>query len=93
MTEIRSNEREFNSQVIVWLNEFISGGGYPFDNITGETSIQVVGETTKFPGVQVWLNRAAKQGFCGWELKSPSIPANDSTLLENAAALNQGRQI
>ena len=86
MTEIRSNEREFSSQVITWLNEFISGGGYPFDNVTGETSVQVAGETTKFPDVQVWLNRAAKQGFCGWELKPPSIPANDSTLLENAAA-------
>ncbi len=86
MGKIQSNEREFNSQVIVWLNEFISGGSYPFDNVTGETSIKVAGETTKFPDVQVWLNRAAKQGFCGWELKPPSIPVDDPTLLENAAA-------
>jgi len=86
MLEIRSNEPEFSSQVIVWLNEFISGGSYPFDNITGETSVKVAGETTKFHDVQVWLNRATKQGFCGWELKPPSIPADDSTLLENAAA-------
>ena len=86
MLEIRSNEREFNSQVITWLNEFVRGGSYPFDNVTGETSVKVARETTKFPDVQVWLNRAAKQGFCGWELKPPSIPADDSTLLENAAA-------
>jgi hypothetical protein len=86
MGKIQSNEREFNSQVIVWINEFISGGSYPFDNVTGETSIKVAGETTKFPDVQVWLNRAAKQGFCGWELKPPSIPVDDPTLLENAAA-------
>ena len=85
MDKIQSNEREFNSQVIVWLNEFISGGSYPFDNVTGETSIKVSGETTKFPDVQVWLNRAAKQGFCGWELKPPSIPVDDPTLLEKAA--------
>lgn len=86
MGKIQSNEREFNSQVIVWINEFISGGSYPFDNATGETSIKVAGETTKFPDVQIWLNRAAKHGFCGWELKSPSTLADDSTLLENAAA-------
>ena len=85
MLEIRSNEREFNSQVITWLNEFVRGGNYPFDNVTGETSIKVAGETTKFPDVQVWLNRASKQGFCGWELKPPSIPADDPILLENAA--------
>ncbi len=86
MANIKSNEREFNSQVIVWLNEFISSGGYPFRDITGETSVKVPGETTRFPDVQVWLNRAAKQGFCGWELKPPSISADDPTLLENAAA-------
>ena len=86
MPNIQSNEPEFGSQVIVWLNEFIGSGSYPFDNATGETSVKVAGETTKFPDVQVWLNRAAKQGFCGWELKAPSIPADDPTLLENAAA-------
>src|SRR4030042_3186526 len=86
MPNIQSNEPEFGSQVIVWLNEFIGGGSYPFENITGETSIKVDGETPKFPDVQVWLNRAAKQGFCGWELKPPSIPVDDPTLLENAAA-------
>lgn len=31
------------------------------------------------------MNRATKQGFCGWELKPPSIPADDPALLENAA--------
>src|SRR4030043_1650979 len=86
MPKVQSNEREFNSQVITWLNEFISGGSYPFDHRTGETSIKATGETTKFPDVQVWLNRAAKQGLCGWELKAPSIPPDDPTLLENAAA-------
>lgn len=86
MPNIQSNEPEFGSQVIVWLNEFIGGGSYPFVNITGETSVKVAGETTKFPDVQVWLSRAAKQGFCGWELKAPSIPADDPILLENAAA-------
>lgn len=86
MAKIQSNEREFSGQVIAWLNEFISGGSYPFDTATGETSVQAVRETTKFPDAEIWLNRASKQGFCGWELKPPSIPADDPTLLENAAA-------
>jgi type I restriction-modification system DNA methylase subunit len=85
MAEVHSNEREFSGQVIVWLNEFIGNGSYPFENVTGETSVKALGETTKFPDVQIWLNRATKQGFCGWELKTPLMPANDSVLLENAA--------
>ncbi len=86
MTEIKSNEREFSGQVIVWLNEFINGGNYPFNDITGETSIKAAGDTTKFPDVQVWLNRAAKLGYCGWELKTPTTRADDPELLESAAA-------
>ncbi len=86
MTEIKSNEPEFSGQVVSWLNEFVCGGSYPFDVVTGETSIKSVGETTKFPDVQIWLNREAKQGFCGWETKPPTIRADDPVLLENAAA-------
>jgi len=86
MADVKSNEREFNSQVISWLKEFISGGSYPFEDITGETSVKAPSETTKFPDVQIWLNRATKQGFCGWELKPPAIAADDTALLENAAS-------
>lgn len=85
MSEVHSNEREFSGRVIVWLNELIGSGVYPFDTATGEVSIKASGETTKFPDVQIWLNRAAKQGFCDWEIKQPSIPADDPELLENAA--------
>jgi len=43
------------------------------------------GEKTKFPDVLIWRNRLAKQGFCGWELKTPATVVDDSDLLENAA--------
>ncbi|QNT76117.1 HsdM family class I SAM-dependent methyltransferase [Dehalogenimonas etheniformans] len=86
MPDVKSNEREFSSQVVSWLNEFISTGTYPFKDVTGETSIRTVGETTKFPDVQIWLDRSAKQGFCGWELKTPATRADDPELLEAAAA-------
>jgi len=42
-----------------------------------------------YDGLMV-LSRTAKQGFCGFELKPPSIPADDPTLLENAAAKARG---
>jgi hypothetical protein len=86
MPEVSANEREFSGQVVVWLSEFLSSGSYPFDNATGETSIKATGETTRFPDVQIWLNRGTRQGFCGWELKTPATPANDTTLLESSAA-------
>ena len=82
MAEIKSNEREFSGQVVAWLNEFIRAGGYPFENATGETSVKVAGQTTRFPDVQIWLNRATKQCFCGIEAKPPAIPADDRPCLK-----------
>lgn len=85
MADIKSNEREFMSQVISWLNEFLKEGAYSFEVASSETSVKVEEKKTKFPDVQVWLNRAANQGFCGWELKTPVTPVDDHELLNNAA--------
>ncbi len=84
MPDIKSNEREFTGQVISWLNEFIRKGSYPFEVASSEHSLKVK-EKTKFPDVQIWLNRKAKQGFCGWELKTPSTQVDDQETLNNAA--------
>ena len=86
MPNVNANEREFMSQVISWLNEVISYGSYPFDIASSETSVKVSSTTTNFPDIQIWLNRASGVGFCGWELKTPETPADDKTLLENAAS-------
>ena len=85
MPTVKANEREFMSQVISWLNEFLSSGTYPFETASSDPSIKMSGEKTKFPDVLIWRNRLAKQGFCGWELKTPATTVDDSDLLENAA--------
>ena len=85
MPTVKSNEREFMSQVISWLNEFLGAGTYPFELASSDPSVRVSEKKTKFPDVQIWLNRLAQQGFCGWELKTPSTDINDSELLENAS--------
>jgi type I restriction-modification system DNA methylase subunit len=85
MPDIKSNEREFMSQVISWLNEFFKEGSYPFEVASSDPSIKVSEKKTKFPDVQIWLSRKAHQGFCGWELKTPAAPVDDQELLNNAA--------
>lgn len=85
MPTVKTNEREFMSQVISWLNECFASGTYPFELASSEPSVKVSDKKTKFPDVQIWLNRLAQQGFCGWELKTPATAVDDSELLENAA--------
>ncbi len=85
MADIKSNEREFMSQVISWLNEFFKDGSYPFEVASSDPSIKVSEKKTKFPDVQIWLSRKAHQGFCGWELKTPATPVDNQELLDNAA--------
>jgi type I restriction enzyme M protein len=85
MTDVKANEREFMSQVISWLNEFCQKGNYPFEVISSEPSIKLLDEKTGFPDVQIWLNRKAGQGFCGWELKTPVTPVDNSELLDRAS--------
>jgi len=33
--------------------------------------VKISEKKTKCPDIQIWLNRQAGQGFCGWELKTP----------------------
>lgn len=73
------------SQVTSWLNEFLKEGSYPFEVASSDPSVKVEEKKTRFPDVQIWLNRAAGQGFCGWELKTPVTPVDDHELLNNAA--------
>ena len=93
MPTVKANEREFMSQVISWLNEFLNAGTYPFEVASSEPSVQLSEKKTKFawekktkfPDVQIWLNRLAQQGFCGWELKTPVTAVDDMELLKDAA--------
>jgi type I restriction-modification system DNA methylase subunit len=73
------------SQVTSWLNGFLKDGSYPFEVASSDPSIKVESKKTKFPDIQIWLNRKAHQGFCGWELKTPTTSVDDKELLNNAA--------
>lgn len=85
MSKVKANEREFTGQVVSWLNEALTQGSYPFDIASSEASLKVSSTKTNFPDIQIWLNRKAGQGFCGWELKTPDTPADDKAMLDNAA--------
>lgn len=85
MAEVKSNENEFKSQVTSWLSSLLSKGNYPFHDVSSDPSVKGKQTRTKFPDIQIWLNRKAKLGFCGWELKTPITAVDDAELLENAA--------
>ncbi|MBI5186947.1 MAG: hypothetical protein HZA01_14650, partial [Nitrospinae bacterium] len=85
MSDVKANEREFMGQAVSWLNEAISKGSCPFEVASSEASLKVSSQKTNFPDIQIWLNRPAGSGFCGWELKTPATPADEKTLLEDAA--------
>jgi hypothetical protein len=40
MGDIKSNEREFMSQVTSWLNEFLKEGSYPFEVASSDPSVK-----------------------------------------------------
>ncbi len=85
MAEVKTTEREFQSQLIGWFNAILERGNYPFERVSAESSVKVSRDKARFPDVQVWLNRKARQGFCGFELKTPETPVNDPETLEKAA--------
>ena len=85
MPDIKTTEGEFRSEVISWLNKFLEEGSYPFERITEDPSIKISDGKSRFPDIELWLNRKAKQGFCSIELKTPETPADDSELLEVTA--------
>jgi len=85
MVDIKTTENEFRGLVIHWLNELFEKGSYPFEYATSDPSIKVEEGKTRYPDVQIWFNRKAEQGFCGWELKTVATPVDDPELLENAA--------
>ncbi|MFB3895821.1 MAG: class I SAM-dependent DNA methyltransferase [bacterium] len=82
---IKTNEREFSGQVVSWLNQILQSGNYPFETVTGETSIRIKEESTRYPDTAIWLDRKAGIAFCFAELKTPDTPATDQPTLDLAA--------
>ncbi|MBL7060739.1 MAG: hypothetical protein ISS13_02760 [Actinobacteria bacterium] len=55
------------------MNSIIEKGNLPFEIVTSEPSIKISGDKTRFPDIQIWLNRRAGHGFCLCELKPPEV--------------------
>lgn len=82
MSNFKTTEGEFRSQVSNWLNEYMKESSCPFELATSDPSLKVSQDETRFPDIELWLNRKAEQGFCSIELKTPSTPADEEKLLE-----------
>jgi len=87
MTDVKANELEFQSLVVSWLYQELGRDAtkYPFDLISANPSIKIGADATRFPDIEIWINRQAGQGFCDIELKTPATPVDDPELLEKAA--------
>ena len=83
MAKTRANEREFQGQVIAWIQKQISHGSLPFENATSDSTLYGL-PTVRFPDVLLTLDFACQRPYCGWELKTPETDARDNTLLKKA---------
>ncbi len=84
MAKTRANEREFQGEVVKWIQAQISHGGLAFAKATTDSSLYGL-PTVKFPDVLLTLDFECKEAFCGWELKTPTTNARDKELLKKAA--------
>jgi len=84
MVKTRANEREFQGEVVKWIQAQIGHGGLPFAKATTDSSLYGL-PTVKFPDVLLTLDFECKEAFCGWELKTPTTNARDKELLKKAA--------
>jgi hypothetical protein len=82
MAKHKSSEWEFQGQALTWINEQISRRpGLGLDKATQEPSKI----TPKRSDLVIWWNRATGEAFFTVELKTPEVPINDPTLLNDAS--------
>ncbi len=82
MSKQRTNEWEFQGQVLTWLNQQIERRpGLGLDMATQEPSKL----TPKRNDLVVWWNRNAGSAFLTIELKTPKTPLTDPNLLADAS--------
>lgn len=82
MAKHKSNEWEFQGQVLTWINEQISKRpGLGLDRATQEPSKT----TPKRSDLVIWRNRIANDAFFTVELKTPQVSITDPKLLADAS--------
>jgi very-short-patch-repair endonuclease len=82
MPDIGTNEREFSSLLISWLNDILKTGGHEAKEASGETSVK--DDKTLFPDFVLWKSRAENKALTLFELKNTTVHIDDKELLENA---------
>jgi hypothetical protein len=81
MAKHKSNEWEFQGQVLTWIKEQISRRpGLGLDKATQEPSKM----TPKRSDLIIWRNRGANNAFFTVELKTPEVSIKDPKLLNDA---------
>jgi methylase of polypeptide subunit release factors len=82
MAKRKSNEWEFQGQVLTWINDQISRRpGLGLDKATQEPSKI----SPKRSDLVIWWNREAGSPFFTVELKTPELPITDPKLLSDAS--------
>ncbi len=82
MAKNKSNEWEFQGEVLTWINDQIARRpGLGFDKATQEPSKI----TPQRSDLVIWWDRAAGSAFLTVELKTPATPINDPEFLSNAS--------
>lgn len=82
MPKHKTNEWEFQGEVLTWINDQISRRpGLGLDKATQEPSKI----TPKRSDLVIWWNRAANDAFFTIELKTPEVLINDPKLLSDAS--------
>jgi hypothetical protein len=77
MPKHKTNEWEFQGEVLTWINDQISRNpGLGLDKATQEPSKI----TPQRSDLVIWWNRAANSAFFTVELKTPSVPIHDPNL-------------
>jgi len=86
MAKYKSNEWEFQGEVLKWLQAEISKRpGMGLDKATQEPSRI----TAHRSDLIVWQDRAAEVAFLSWELKKPDTPITSPALLSDACSKAQ----
>lgn len=78
-------EPEFNQKVVEMMNQIIRDRGLRFDEVRMGTSLEMPGETTKFPDGVIWKNKRAKIASCLFEIKRPSWDPTNIGLIRSTA--------
>jgi hypothetical protein len=84
LTGPRYNERAWAIDVISEINRLVGANRFAIQRAGGESGVAGL-DTTLFPDVLLYEDRAGRTVIQGWELKFPDTPITDGELIERAS--------